>query len=151
MRRILIPLVVAAWAAAPVVASEENDVMAVMRQWTGLFRHDTANAALATCADDASIIDDIPPYVWLGSGACARWANVLFVESEKSAVTDLSSVLLNPRHIQITADRAYAVVPINFTFKLNGKTIKETGTVLTAALEKVPAGWRITAMAIAEH
>lgn len=151
MRRILISLAITALAATPAIASEEKIVVAVVRQWTGLFNKDTATSALGTCADEASIIDNIPPYVWLGSGACARWLNVLISESEKSSVTDISSMLLKPRHVVVTADRAYVVVPINFAFKLDGKVTKETGSILTAALQKVPAGWRITAVAIAEH
>jgi hypothetical protein len=151
MRRILISLAITALAATPAVASEEQNVMAVVRQWTGLFNKDTATSALATCADETSIIDDIPPYVWHGSGACSSWLNVLNAESQKSAVTDLSSTLLKPRHVLVTADRAYVVVPINFTFKLDDKVTNETGSLLTVALQKVPAGWRITAAAIGAH
>jgi hypothetical protein len=151
MRRILISLAITALAATPAVASEEKNVMAVVRQWTGLFNKDTATSALAACADETSIIDDIPPYVWFGSGACSSWLSVLNAESQKSAVTDLSSTLLKPRHVLVTADRAYVVVPINFTFKLDDKVTNETGSVLTVALQKVPAGWRITAAAIGAH
>ena len=151
MPRILISLAIAALAATPAFASEEKDAMAVVRQWTGLFNKDTATSALAACADETSIIDDIPPYVWHGSGACSSWLSVLNAESEKSAVTDISSTLLKPTHVLVTADRAYVVVPINFVFTLDGKVTKETGSVLTAALQKVAAGWRITAVAIAEH
>jgi hypothetical protein len=149
MRRILISLAMTALAATPAIASEEKDVMAVVRQWTGLFNKDTATSALAACANETSIIDDIAPYAWLGSGACSNWLNVLNAESKKSAVSDLSSTLLKPRHVVVTADRAYVVVPINFTFKVDGKATKETGSLLAAALQKVPAGWRITAVAIA--
>jgi hypothetical protein len=151
MRRILISLAITVLAAAPAAATEEKDVIAVVRQWTGLFNKATATSALAACADETSIIDDIPPYAWLGSAACSSWMKVLDVESQKSAVTDISSTLLKPRHVVVTTDRAYVVVPINFSFTVNGKLTKETGSVLTAALQKVPAGWRITAAAIAEH
>ena len=151
MHRILISLAITVLAATPAAASEEQNVMAVVRQWTGLFNKDTATAALAACADETSIIDDIPPYVWFGSGACSSWLSVLNAESQKSAVTGLSSTLLKPRHVLVKADRAYVVVPINFAFKLNDKATMETGSVLTATLRKVPAGWRITAAAIAEH
>ena len=151
MRRIVISLAITALAATPAVASEEKNVMSVVRQWTGLFNKDTATSALAACADETSIIDDIPPYVWLGSGACSSWLSVLEVESKKSGVTDISTTLLKPRHVLVAADRAYVVVPINFAFKVDGKVTKETGSVLTAALQKVAAGWRITAAAIAEH
>jgi hypothetical protein len=148
MRRILVSLAITALAATPAVASEEQNVMAVVRQWTGLFNKDTATSALAACADETSIIDDIPPYVWFGSGACSSWLSALDAESKKSTVTDLSSTLLKPRHVLVTADRAYVVVPINFTFKLDDKVTNETGSVLTVALQKAPAGWRITAAAI---
>jgi hypothetical protein len=151
MRRILISLAVTALAVTPAVASEEKSVMAVVRQWTGLFNKDTATSALATCADETSIIDDIPPYVWLGSGACSSWVSALDVESKRSAVTDISTTLLKSRHVLVAADHAYVVVPINFTFKVDDKVTKEMGSVLTAALQKVAAGWRITAVAIAEH
>jgi hypothetical protein len=56
-----------------------------------------------------------------------------------------------PRHIDITADRAYVVVPANYTFKKKGKLVKETGSILTLALQRGEAGWRITAWAWAKH
>ena len=51
----------------------------------------------------------------------------------------------------ITADRAYVVVPANYTFKKNGKLVKETGSMFTFALQKGEAGWRITGWAWAKH
>src|SRR5258708_2461308 len=127
LRRILISLAITALAATPAVASEEKNVMAVVPQLTGLFNEGTATSALATCADETSIIDDIPPYVWLGSGVCYSWMNVLDAESKKSSVTDISTTLLKPRHVLVAADRAYVVVPINFAFKVDDKVTKETG------------------------
>jgi hypothetical protein len=149
MRRILASLAIAVLTAAPAAASEENDVMAVVRQWTGILNRDDSKLALATCADETAIIDDFPPYVWLGSGACSKWLNDLNAYSVKSAMTDMSSTLLKPWHVQVTADRAYVAVPINYTLKVEGKDVKETGSVLTVSLQRVLARWRITALAIA--
>jgi ketosteroid isomerase-like protein len=147
MRRILITLAVTTCVATSAVASEEKDVVAVVRQWTGLFNKDTAKSARASCADEVTILDDFAPYLWNGSGTCDRWVNDLAADSEKNAITDLSSVLLKPKEVMVTGDRAYVVAPISFTFKLKGAASKDSG-VLTAALQKVPAGWRVTAVSI---
>jgi hypothetical protein len=42
--------------------------MAVLRQWSS-----GAAGTVAVCADDAAVIDDIPPFEWHGPGACSRW------------------------------------------------------------------------------
>jgi hypothetical protein len=52
--------------------------------------------------------------------------------------------------IDITADRAYVVVPASYEFKKNGKPTKETGSMFTFALQKGEAGWRITGWAWAK-
>jgi hypothetical protein len=44
----------------------------------------------------------------------------------------------------ITADRAYLVLPVNYTFKQKGKPANEVGSIITLTLKKGPAGWRIT-------
>lgn len=45
--------------------------------------------------------------------------------------------------MDITADRAYVVVPADYGYKQKGKAVKETGSLLTVALQKGAAGWRI--------
>jgi hypothetical protein len=59
--------------------------------------------------------------------------------------------LRNPSHVDITADRAYVVVPSNYTFKRNGKPVKEVGSTFTFALHKGQTGWRITGWARAKR
>ena len=53
----------------------------------------------------------------------------------------------NPRHADITADRAYVVVPANFTHKRKGKLVKEVGSTLTLSLQQGAADWRISGWA----
>jgi hypothetical protein len=149
LRRIMVYMAAAALAAAPAAASEKKDVMAVVRQWTGVFTNGDPKLALAACADETSIIDDLPPHVWQGPGACSKWLNDFDSYLKKYEITDPSGTLAKPWHVDITADRAYVVVPINFAYKLKGKDVKETGDILTAALQKMSVGWRITAWSIA--
>ena len=53
--------------------------------------------------------------------------------------------LSEPRHVDVTGDYAYAVVPATMTFDLTGKQITQTGSVFTVALRKVGGEWRLTA------
>jgi len=53
--------------------------------------------------------------------------------------------------VDITADRAYVVVPANYSYRQKGKAVSETGSIITLALQKLPAGWRITGWSWAKH
>ena len=144
MHKILIALAVAVLAAGPVAASDKTDVMAPVHQFVDGFNKGDTKTALAACADQASIIDEFPPHAWQGTGACSAWANDYDSWARKNGVTDGKVTLGDPKHVDITADRAYVVVPANFSFKQNGKPVEETGSLFTLVLQKGDAGWRIT-------
>ena len=147
MQRIFIALSIAVLAAGPAVASEETDVMAPVHQFVDGFNKGDTKSALAACAEQTSIIDEFPPHEWHGAGACSNWANDFDADAKKNGITDGIVTLSKPRHIDITAERAYVVVPANYTFKQNGKAMKETGSMFTFALQKSTAGWRIVGWA----
>jgi SnoaL-like domain len=132
-------------------ATQESDVMAPVHQFVDGFNQGNANSALAACADPTYIIDEFPPYEWHGAGACSTWANDYLADAKKNGITDGVVTLGKPRHVDITGDHAYVVVPANYSFKQNGKSVKETGSTFTLALEKGAAGWRITAWTWSKH
>jgi len=142
MNRVIIALAVSMLTAGSALASDKSDIMAVLKQW-----NDTDEAkAVATCADDASVIDDVPPYEWHGPGACSRWQKDYDAYAQKEGISDANGTIGNPRQLIISGDRAYAVVPTTFAFTRNGKPVKIVATS-TFALHKTAAGWRITAWA----
>jgi ketosteroid isomerase-like protein len=140
-------LVAAVLAATPAVASDKTDVMATVSQFVNSFNKGDVKAAAATCADQASIIDEFPPYEWHGVGACATWMAAFDADATKNGITDAVVTLAAPRHVDVTADRAYVVVPTDYTFKRKGTPEKETAPTLTVALQKIGAHWRITGWA----
>ena len=75
---------------------------------------------------------------------CLKWLADYEADIKKNGITDPSVTLGAPKHIDITGDRAYVVVPADYTYKEKGKAMKEAGSLLTLALQKVAAGWRIT-------
>lgn len=147
MQKILIALTIAILAAGTAVASEETVVMAPVHQFVDGFNKGDTKAAVAACAEQTSIIDEFPPHEWHGVGACLNWANDFDADAKKNGITDGIVTLSKPRHIDITADRAYVVVPADYSFKKNGKAMKETGSMFTFALKNGTDGWRIVGWA----
>jgi ketosteroid isomerase-like protein len=122
-------------------------VMAVVHHYSDALDKNDAKAALAACADQAVIVDDFAPHLWTGAGACAKWASDFDADNKKNQVTDVVVTLGKPRHLDVTGDRAYVVVPASLTFKDHGKAMAEPAAVWTFVLQKSGGSWRITAWA----
>lgn len=142
MNRIIIAVAVSLLTSGPALASDQSDIMAVLNQWND----NDAAKAMAACADDASVIDDIPPFEWHGPGACSNWVKDYEAYLQKEGMTDATGTIGKPHPLTISGDHAYAVVPATFAFTKNGKPVKTTATA-TFALHKTAAGWRITGWA----
>jgi ketosteroid isomerase-like protein len=134
-------------AAGPAAASEQADAMAAVRQFIDGFNKGDVKAAVAACASPVSVVDDFPPYAWQGPTACADWAADFEATAKKEGITEPVVTLQKPRHVDVAGDRAYVVVPASYDYKAKGKKVKESGATFTVALQKLPAGWRITGWA----
>ena len=140
-----------ALASSPAAASDKTDAMAPVRQFADGLNKGDMKSALAACADESSIIDDFAPHEWHGAGACGKWANDFGADAQKKGLTDGIVTLGKPRHVDVTGDRAYVVVPATFAYKLKGKPVKEPASLLTVALQKGPGGWRMVAWTWSKH
>jgi len=138
-------LAVLVLAAGLAAASDQTDVMTTVNQFVDGFNKGDMKAASAVCADQASIIDDFPPHAWSGSGACAAWASDYEAFAKQNGLTDGIVTLAKPKHIEVTGDVAYVVIPADFTYMKQGKPTKEQGATFVLVLKKAAAGWRITA------
>ena len=138
MNKVLIALAVSVLTAGSALASDKDDIMAVLKQWSS-----GAAGTVGVCADDAAVIDDIPPFEWHGPGACYRWQkdNDAYLQQ---GISDETFTIGSPRQLIISGDRAYAVIPVTYAFTQKGKRVRELATG-TFALQKTAAGWRIAA------
>src|SRR5690242_14553954 len=73
VRKLLITTAMVISTSTPVAASDNSDVIAVVHRWTDAFSRRSFDTDIAPCAEDAVVIDDLPPHVWQGPGACSRW------------------------------------------------------------------------------
>jgi ketosteroid isomerase-like protein len=150
MRRVVIAFAVV-MAAGPAAASEATDVVAPVHQFVDALNKGDTKTALATCAAEASIVDEFPPHSWLGPTACADWANDFVAYNKKNGITGAIVTLGKPTHVDVTGDRAYVVLPAKYTYKQKGKQVTESGSTMTVALQKGATGWRMTGWAWAKH
>ena len=143
MNRAIIVLaasVLTAAGATSALASDRDDVMAVVSLWNDA---DTAKS-ISSCADDASVIDDFPPFEWRGPGACANWSKAFDAFAQQNGITDPIGTIGKPKQFVVNADRAYVVLPATFSYMMKGKPVKLTA-IATFSLHKTASGWRITA------
>lgn len=131
-------------------ATDKTDVISVVHQWRDAFNKGDMKFMGAACADQTSIIDDFPPHEWHGSGACSKWSSDFQAFTQTAGITDPAITVGKAWHIDVTGDRAYVVAPTTFVFKQKGKPVKEMG-IVTVALQKSGAVWRMTGWAWADH
>lgn len=132
------------------LASPNTDVMVPVHQFVDSFNKGDATTSTAGCAYVTSILDDFPPHEWHGAGACAKWMASYKAFARENGIADMIIALGDPRHIDITTDHAYVVIPASYTLKDRGKLVKKTNSILTFALEKKMSGWCIVAWAWAD-
>ncbi|MDP9266792.1 MAG: nuclear transport factor 2 family protein [Acidobacteriota bacterium] len=146
MRKVVFALAIVL-VAALAAASDKSDAVAAVHQFADGFNQGDVASALATCASPASIVDEFPPYAWQGPKACADWAHDYDADAKKNGITDGKVTLGKPWHVDVSGDRAYVVMPAKYSFKQKGKRATEPASILTVALQKGTAGWRITGWA----
>ena len=132
-------------------ASDTTDVMAVVNKFNDGMNKGDVKTAASTCAPQTFIIDEFAPNVWQSNDTCTDWANALDVYNKKNGITNEVVTLGKPRHVDVTSDRAYVVVPAYNVFKKNGKRVVAPGSIVTLALHKVESGWQITAWSWAQR
>jgi len=143
-------MALAALVSGPALATDKTDVVAVIQHFADGFNQGDVAATTGSCADETSIIDNFPPHEWHGAGACAKWLAALDEFMKQGGMTDGVVTVGKPKHVDITGDRAYVVIPMGFKFRMKGKPGSDPGQV-TAALQKTAAGWKFTGWAWADQ
>jgi ketosteroid isomerase-like protein len=151
LRRIFIAMALYASIELTAVAQDNSAVIVCIHQFVDAFNYGDTKAMAAASVDQVSIIDEFPPHPWSGAGAIAKWMSDYDADAKKNDITDGVVTIGSPRHVGVTADRAYVVVPADYTYKQNGKVVKETGSIFTVVLQKSAAGWRIVAWSWANN
>jgi len=150
VRNLLIAIALTMSTSTPVSASDNADVIAVVHRWTDAFVRRSFNTDIAPCAEDAVVIDDLPPYVWQGPGACSNWFKAFEAWTSRAGVTNAVITLGEIRHLDFDGGFAYLVAPGTLSYIKAGKPVNFFGTI-TMVLRKRESDWRISGVAWADQ
>src|SRR5690242_19525796 len=113
-------------------ASDEDDVTAAIHTFIAAMNKGDIPAAAATHVAAPSIIDEFPPHHWEGATAFNDWLAAFGADSTARKVTDSKLKPHVAKRLTVEGDHAYVVMPTDYTFKQNGKTMAEYGTITYA-------------------
>ena len=105
------------------------DAMSAVHRYIDAFNEGNVKGMAAACAVPGSILDGMPPHVWHGPTAAEDWYRDVLINTKKEGASDFVVTLGTPRHMEITGDAAYLVVPATMRFKVHGKEITQSGAV----------------------
>ena len=127
-----------------------NDPMGAVSEYVDAFNNGDPKAMAAACADPMHILDGMSPHVWQGPTAAEDWYSDVLTEGEHLGASGYRIALDESRHVDVTGDYAYVVVPATMTFDLKGRQVTQSGSVYTVALRKIGGEWHLTAWAWAK-
>jgi ketosteroid isomerase-like protein len=130
--------------------SDTSEAFAPVRQYIDAFNKADVKAMSSLFAVPGVILDGMAPHLWQGPTASQDWYRDVLTEGEHLGANGYFVTLGEPRHVNVTRDAAYVVVPATMTFKLRGQQVTQTGATYVVALRRLPEGWRIAAWAWAK-
>jgi len=129
---------------AAVAAPTDPALTAPIHQFIDSFnKGDSKTAAAAHDPAGVSIIDEVRPHIWQGTGAFMAWNNDLGADAQKKGITEPSVAISEPTRTELDGDTAYVVAPAVYTYKLKGTPMREAAQ-MTFALHKSASGWLIS-------
>jgi hypothetical protein len=140
-------VVVVSMSAAAGAATPTAEAMMPVRAFIDSFnKGDMKTAEAQTSPDGMLIIDEIAPFTWTGPKAFDTWGKALDDSDKSAGNTDDHVTDGKPVHVELSADRAYIVVPAVYTFKQKDVAMRETAQ-MALTLQKGKTGWLIIGFA----
>jgi ketosteroid isomerase-like protein len=132
--------------AAAAETDEAARLEASLDHFCELVNHGDIPAAVAYFLPNASIVEDFAPYAWRGPTAGTDWLQAMSTNAQRSGISGIDMHFLPATMVQITGERAYAVIPGELTYSFKDGTVRRAHGHVTFALQKVAADWRIDSL-----
>ena len=127
MKKLMLALLVSTLV-VPVLMAATGDVTAPIHQFLDGFNSgDMKTAAAAYATGDLMIVDEFPPYHWLGSNAPQAWAADFDKLVKAEGSSDASVKYGSPTRTEVEGNLAYVIVPTTYLYKQHGKSLAEKG------------------------
>ena len=125
------------------VAPGGAPVMAVISRMTEAVNRGDMPTAFAAFTPSPTIVEDLAPYRWQGPGTPQAWVEGMGANAQAHGITTINMKLSPPTRIDVTGDRAYAIVPGRLSYALKDGHSEHADGVITVLLQQVEADWKI--------
>jgi hypothetical protein len=144
LRSLVIIALIAAAAlrASAATTTPPSAIMQPVRNALASLNTSSAKPLAGIYTTNATIVDEFAPYSWSGANAGSMWFNDFGKFAKSVGLTNAKGTLLKPTAFNMSGDRAYLVIPLDFGGMMKGKAIKEHGT-WTFTLQRTGSTWRI--------
>ena len=133
----------AAAASVSAAAAAGNAALeAPIHQFIDDFNKGDAAGAAAANLPSVSIIDEVPPHLWVGPKAFATWAADLAKDDMAHGISEEAVALGAVKREVVSGKTAYVVIAATYNFKQNGMAMHELAQ-MTFAMKKTVDGWKI--------
>jgi ketosteroid isomerase-like protein len=143
----LATLVFGLWLCAGAALAQPGDgaagVMATITRMTDAVNRGAMPTAFAAFTASPWITEDGPPYVWRGPGAPKAWIESMGANAQANGISGVDMKLSPASRIEVTGDRAYALVPGRLTYTLKDGNSAHADGLLTFTLQRTGPDWRI--------
>ena len=104
---------------------------------------DVATGFAMHAPGEVSITDEFAPYHWNGRDAAQAWAQEYERNAKANGISNGHVGYGAPTRIERAGDRAYVVLPTQYSFRQRGHVMTETGSI-TATVVRTGKGWRMS-------
>jgi ketosteroid isomerase-like protein len=129
-------------------ADSKSEAESLVRQFMDAYNRGDDKSLISTCAGDAAILYDVPPYHWSGRDACSRWLRDVRSEEHRIDISNAVATLEKIRHVMVSGPHAYVTVDLNFRFLWKGKEGEEQDVVVFT-LSRSGDKWSVSGMSLA--
>jgi ketosteroid isomerase-like protein len=133
---------VAALSASSAMAAGNAALEAPIHTFIDDFNKGDSAGAAATHLPSVSIIDEVPPHLWVGPKAFETWAADLTKNDMAKGISKETVTLGAVKREVVEGKTAYVVIAATYTFDQNGKPMREVAQ-MTYAMKKTADGWKI--------
>jgi hypothetical protein len=124
-----------------------GDIAALVTKAVTYFNKGDEKSWAALCVPRAPVINSNPPFQF---SSCSDWWDAGVANNKRLGISNGFVTLQPAWQVLVNGDRAYAVYPAAYAYKLKGKAVKNSG-VLTIAMQRIGSRWMMSGWSWSQH
>ena len=92
---------------------------------------------------NATVVDEVAPYMWTGPGAGARWWQAVMAQSRAQHMQNMRASAQTIKYWNVTGNSAWVSVPLTVSSTMNGRPVREIG-IWVLTLTRSGGSWLVS-------